>query len=314
MAVISLELLLHGEDLLVALVQPLRQRDHDVPLLEEEVLVAVHLRLVLLHVLPLLLELPEPLLVLAADAPLLLLEEAAEGRHVLDLVAADQELALHAVDPLLEVPLLFLLHHELPATLLEGRYRRQLVGLCALLLLLKLQEPPLVHQVLRRTTGRTTFLRNWSLPQDRLQRSRYLLFKGDHKWIPHLAALRELRPKAPELLLVFLQERALIHVLVDGRDVADVLRAVGELERRERLRKRLERRGDHAHHRRLAIASEAVLEDTRELGVAVGDVLAGLGLGQGANDVAESAQRLIDLLRFLEALARGARDVDTLAS
>lgn len=45
-AVVRFQLLLHGEDLLVALVQPLRECNHDVPLLQQQVLVAVDLRVV----------------------------------------------------------------------------------------------------------------------------------------------------------------------------------------------------------------------------------------------------------------------------
>ena len=40
------------------------------------------------------------------------------------------------------------------------------------------------------------------------------------------------------------------------RAVLDVLGAIGKLERRQRLRERLQRRGDHRHHRRLAVAPQ----------------------------------------------------------
>ena len=44
MHIVRLELLLQRQDLLVALVQPRRQRDHDVALLQQQLLVPVHLR------------------------------------------------------------------------------------------------------------------------------------------------------------------------------------------------------------------------------------------------------------------------------
>ena len=44
MAVISLQLLLQTQDLLVALVQAPREARHDVPLLHQQALVAIHLQ------------------------------------------------------------------------------------------------------------------------------------------------------------------------------------------------------------------------------------------------------------------------------
>jgi hypothetical protein len=76
----------------------------------------------------------------------------------------------------------------------------------------------------------------------------------------------------------------------------------------------LEGGADHGHHGGLAVAAEGVLEDARELGVAVGDVLAAAGVGERGDDVAEGAQALVDLLGLLEALARRAREAHALGA
>ena len=116
---------LQRDDLLVALVEALREQDHDVALLEQQLLVAVDLRLLLLDRLALLLELCEPRLVLGADALLVLLERVAEGGDLLQVAdveargAAHEDLGLQHRDALLEVLLLLLLAHELARPGLE---------------------------------------------------------------------------------------------------------------------------------------------------------------------------------------------------
>lgn len=57
--VVGVELVLQHHNLLVPLVQPLRQRDHDVALLEQQLLVPIHLSLLLLDLLALTLQVRE---------------------------------------------------------------------------------------------------------------------------------------------------------------------------------------------------------------------------------------------------------------
>lgn len=68
----GIELLLQLDDGLIPLVQPRSERYHDVPLLEQQRLVPVYLRLVLFHLLPLDLQLVDAPLILLSESPLLL--------------------------------------------------------------------------------------------------------------------------------------------------------------------------------------------------------------------------------------------------
>jgi len=56
--------------------------------------------------------------------------------------------------------------------------------------------------------------------------------------------------------------------------------------------------------RRLGVAAERVLEEERERRVSEGDVFA-RRVRQGVDDVAQSGQRLVDLLGLLQRLTRG---------
>mmetsp|Transcript_25456 Transcript_25456/g.42643 ORF Transcript_25456/g.42643 Transcript_25456/m.42643 type:complete len:226 (-) Transcript_25456:451-1128(-) len=115
-------------------------------------------------------------------------------------------------------------------------------------------------------------------------------------------------------MLVLQQQRLLIHVLVHLRVVLDVLGAVDELERGQRLQEALEGGRDHRHHGRLAVPPEAVLQDARQLRVAVRDVLPSFLVGQRGYNVAQGGQRLVDLFGLFEAAAGGAGEADPLRS
>mmetsp|Transcript_75187 Transcript_75187/g.233246 ORF Transcript_75187/g.233246 Transcript_75187/m.233246 type:complete len:339 (-) Transcript_75187:10-1026(-) len=269
--VTGVELVLQANDGLVTFVQPLREGDHDVALLQEELLVAAHLSLVLLDRRALSLQLEELCCILRAD-PLLLCHCMLEVQGILGLLtAADKQLGRHLADADLELLLLRLLLLEDHAPLLQGRHGRLAVLLRAPATLLELQQ---------------------LAPADDVA----------------LAPLAELRTQPPELRLVAPEQRPLVHVLIDLRAVADGLGAVRELERGERLRKGLGRRRDHGHHRRPAVAPEGVLQEARELGVAVGHVLPWPALRERGDDVAQRREALVDLLRLLQALACGARE------
>eukprot|EP00982_Pelagococcus_subviridis_P011132 31062-Pelagococcus_subviridis.AAC.1 len=154
-----------------------------------------------------------------------------EHRAELRGVAAAEHLRLHRLDRLLQIPLLSLLLEKLLRPRFEFRDGAHLIRLRLPPLLVQLQQRALVHEVLR--------------------------------------SLVELLPQPLQLALVLPKERLLIEVLVHARGVLDELRPVRELQRRERLRERLQRRGYHRHHRGLAVTPQRVLEDARQLRVAV---------------------------------------------
>ncbi len=61
-------------------------------------------------------------------------------------------------------------------------------------------------------------------------------------------------------------------------------------------------RADVGHHDGVAVAGERVLEEARQLGVAVVDV-PGLALGQGVDAVAQGKQGAVDVGALLQSLA-----------
>ena len=61
-----------------------------------------------------------------------------------------------------------------------------------------------------------------------------------------------------------------------------------------------------SHHHRLAVASQRVLQEARQLGVAVGHVGA-LAVDQSRDDVSQCGEGEVDLGGFLQTLAGGAR-------
>jgi hypothetical protein len=128
-AVVGVELLLEREDRGVALVEPSRERNHDVALLEQELLVPVDLRAVLAEGVPLALEIGDARLVLLADALVLDLDRAVERGSVLDLFPTNQELRAHRRNPLLELPLGEPLGGDLARPPLQLRDGREPVGL-----------------------------------------------------------------------------------------------------------------------------------------------------------------------------------------
>jgi hypothetical protein len=61
-----------------------------------------------------------------------------------------------------------------------------------------------------------------------------------------------------------------------------------------------------AHHNGLCIAAQRVLQEPRQLALAVRHVAALLAVNQGRDDVTQCCQRQIDLRGLLETLALGA--------
>ena len=121
MTVVRVQLVLECHDLLVPLVQPLCQRDHDVSLLQQELFVPVDLGLLLLDRFPLLLQLRKALFVLAPNLVPLLLQGHPKGRGIFDVFSRLQHLVLQLVNSRLQALLLLLLPHELHRALLHVR-------------------------------------------------------------------------------------------------------------------------------------------------------------------------------------------------
>jgi len=90
--IVCVQLLLELDDSLIPLVQPRSQCDHDVSLLQKELLVPVDLGLFFLDLGALSLHLLELQLVLLSDQLLLLFQEGAELWRLLDLLATYQHL------------------------------------------------------------------------------------------------------------------------------------------------------------------------------------------------------------------------------
>mmetsp|Transcript_7302 Transcript_7302/g.18852 ORF Transcript_7302/g.18852 Transcript_7302/m.18852 type:complete len:202 (-) Transcript_7302:123-728(-) len=83
-----------------------------------------------------------------------------------------------------------------------------------------------------------------------------------------------------------LAEHRVLGVLIDLGLVLDVLGAVGVAQCAHRLVKVVVRRPHVGNHHGLGVAAQRVLQQPRQLGVAVGDVAA-LAVHQGADDVAQ---------------------------
>lgn len=84
----------------------------------------------------------------------------------------------------------------------------------------------------------------------------------------------------------------------------------GEVERAERLLCIVKNGADTDKHKRFAVLRQRVLQQIRERGVAEGHVA--LLRGAGLDDVTQSRERLVDVLRLLEGLARGSGLIQTL--
>jgi hypothetical protein len=132
---------------LITLVQPCCKCDHDVPLLEEELLVAIHLGLVFLYLLPLFLDVAQSSLVLLTNGPLLLLQSRLELWCVLYLLPANEQLRVKSLNLLLKSLLLLFLLYVLPGPRLQSSDSGELVLLGPALLLLELEHGLLVDHV-----------------------------------------------------------------------------------------------------------------------------------------------------------------------
>ena len=106
--VVSVKLFLQLNDCLVSLVEATRECNHDISLLQQELLVAVHLGLPLLNLSPLALNLIQFRLVLLPYTLLLFLQRRPELRSVFDFLTAGQNLRIHCFDFLLQQSFLLL--------------------------------------------------------------------------------------------------------------------------------------------------------------------------------------------------------------
>jgi hypothetical protein len=118
----------------------------------------------------------------------------------------------------------------------------------------------------------------------------------------------------PQFDLILPEQRSLIDIFVDPRLILDLLGPRGELERGYGLAEALPRRRYHRHHRRLAVAAQRVLQQTRQLRVAVRNVRTRTLVRQSSYHVAQARQRLIDLLRFFQSFPGSASDSHTLTT
>lgn len=114
--VIRVQLFLKLDYSLIPLVESGSESDHDVPLLEQQLLVPVHLLLVLLQVHPFLLDFLQLRVVLLSDHPVLLLQSGTELGMVLNFLSSSQHLGVHSCYLLLQAPLglLFILDFLVP--------------------------------------------------------------------------------------------------------------------------------------------------------------------------------------------------------
>ena len=128
-------------------------------------------------------------------------------------------------------------------------------------------------------------------------------FDGGRAVERHLAG--ELSLEQVDLLLE-LTQHGVLGILVDGRLVLDRLGAVGVAQRAQRLLVVVAGGRQGGDHQRLRVAAERVLEEARELRVAIRYVL-GLAVDERRYDVAERRERQVDLGGLLEAIAGGAR-------
>ena len=197
LAVHCVEFLLQPDDGLVAFIEAGCQSDHDVPLLEQQLLVAVDLCLVLLNLLPLSLQLTQPPLVLLPYQPLPLLQGRLELRRVLDLLTTHQQLRVEHLDLLFEPLLLLLLDDHFARPDLELLDDHGLVFLSPLPLLLEPHHRLAIH---------------------------YLS-----------VSLLQLIPQLLQLHLILPEEGPVVKVFVDSRLVLDFFGAGCELEGREGL-------------------------------------------------------------------------------
>mmetsp|Transcript_8779 Transcript_8779/g.24766 ORF Transcript_8779/g.24766 Transcript_8779/m.24766 type:complete len:320 (-) Transcript_8779:234-1193(-) len=192
-----IELALQADDSFVAFVQALRQRDHDIALLQQQLLVPAHLCLVFFYGHPLPLKFRQPGSALAAQALLLNNGTLELGGILGHLPPPGTKLGGHLLDLLLQLVPLGLLLLERQAPLPQGGHRGQPVLLRA--------APPL------------------------LQLHQLALVDGA------AAPLVQLRSEAPQLCLVPPQQRPLVDVFVDLGPILNCFCAVREFECGERF-------------------------------------------------------------------------------
>lgn len=195
--IIGVQLFLQLDNSLIAFVEAGGERDHDISLLEQQLLVPVHLGLILFNLLPLALNVREFSFILFSDNALLGFERRSELGEVLDLLAADEHLAAEEADLLFQLLLLFFLNHELARSRFQRGDGRGLVLLGSSLFVFQLHHPLVIHNA--------------------------------------FVLLRELIFEPFQLDFILPEQRALVHVLIDPGFVFNLLGSRREFERRHAL-------------------------------------------------------------------------------
>ncbi len=118
-AIVRVQLLLQLNDRLVAFIESRGKRNHDVPLLEQQLLVSVHLCLFFFDLRALPLHFLQFKLILLPDQFLFLLQERAKLRGLLDLLPADEHLRVKRPYFLFKSLFLLSLHDKVAVAFLE---------------------------------------------------------------------------------------------------------------------------------------------------------------------------------------------------
>ena len=108
----------------------------------------------------------------------------------------------------------------------------------------------------------------------------------------------ELKFQLAELHLILPKERPLIDIFVDPGLILNLLGPGSELQSGDALSKTLRGWADHGHHGSFAVATKRVLKQARQFAISVRDVRTRSLVGECSDDVAQTGERLINLLRL----------------
>jgi hypothetical protein len=97
-SIVGLKLLLKLDDCLISLIEPTSKSNHDISLLQQELLVPIYLLLVLLDLDTLLLDLLHLLVKFHSHDTLFLFEGISELREILYFLTTDEDLRVHGLD------------------------------------------------------------------------------------------------------------------------------------------------------------------------------------------------------------------------
>mmetsp|Transcript_33957 Transcript_33957/g.77860 ORF Transcript_33957/g.77860 Transcript_33957/m.77860 type:complete len:393 (+) Transcript_33957:1380-2558(+) len=122
---------------------------------------------------------------------------------------------------------------------------------------------------------------------------------------PVASSLFQLGPQPSDLILE-LAQHSILRVFIDLRLVLDVLRAVGVAKCGERLVIVPVGRAKVGNHHGLRVPAERVLQQPRQLGVAVRNVRA-LAVDERGDAIAQRGEAEVDLRRLLEPISRSLR-------